>query len=250
MPEASQYDEIGELYEQVKDLPFGVSEWATVVSALPDLRDRTVLDVGCGTGAYTRMFRRAGARQVLGVDPAREMLAVARAAEEREPLGISYEPHDGITMPKLGDFDVVAAIWPLSHVGDRKSYDRMVANLAENLAPGGRLLVVVPNPDADSDRLDDYPRYGMTVTPGGYTGECVETLVRVHSEPPFEFSGFGWPSGVFEESCAAVGLTEVRRYPTVVPETDLAERGAEFWAVLLESSMFAVFTAQRPSPGE
>ncbi|QWF80712.1 class I SAM-dependent methyltransferase [Amycolatopsis sp. CA-230715] len=245
MPETSQYDEIGELYEQVGDLPFGIAERATVLSAVPDLRDRTVLDVGCGTGTYARLFRRAGARQVLGVDPAREMLAVARAAEEREPLGIAYERYDGLTMPKLGEFDVVAAIWPLSHVGDRDSYDRMVANLAENLVPGGQLLIVVPNPDAGSDRLDDYPRYGMTVFPGGYTGECVETRIRVHSDPPFEFSGFGWPSGVLEESCAAAGLTEVRRYPTVVPEPDLAERGSEFWAVLLESSMFAVFTARR-----
>ncbi|WP_433271339.1 class I SAM-dependent methyltransferase [Actinosynnema sp. CS-041913] len=245
MSEPSQYDRIGELYEQVKDLPMGIAERATLLSALPDPRDRRVLDVGCGTGAYSRMFRRMGARQVLGVDPAREMLAYAREAEEREPLGISYEAHDGTAMAKLGDFDLVAAIWPLGHLGDRESYDRMVANLAANLVPGGHLVAVVPNPETDWDRLADYPGYGLSVTKTEDTGECQGCYVRVHGDPPFEFTGYIWPPGVFEESCAAAGLTGLRRHPVVIPESELAERGPEFWATLRANPMFAVFTARR-----
>lgn len=245
MPEPSQYDHIGELYEQVKDLPMGIAERATLLSALPDLRDRRVLDVGCGTGVYSRLFRRFGARQVLGVDPAREMLARARAVEEREPLGISYESHDGTTMPKLGDFDVVAAIWPLGHLGDRGSYDRMVANLAANLVPGGQLIAMVPNPETDWDRLAEYPGYGLTLTRTEDTGERQGCHVRVHADPPFEFTGFIWPPGVFEESCTAAGLTGILRHPPVIPESEVAERGPGFWTTLRENPMFAVFTAWR-----
>lgn len=249
MPESNQYDRIGELYEQYKDLPVGVAERATVLSVLPELHGRSVLDIGCGTGGYSRLFRRLGARHVVGVDPAREMLAYAQRVEEHEPLGISYEVQDGTAMPKLGEFDVVAAIWPLSHVGDRGAYDRMVANAATNLLPGGHFLAVVPTPETDWDGLSgaaDVSGYGLSILTAEPAGDCVACTVRVDGSRPFEFVGYNWPPGVFEESCAAAGLTGVRRHAPVVPEAELAARGTDFWAPFVANPMFAVFTARRP----
>ena len=43
-----QYDAIGKLYERVKHIPVGLAERATLLSALPDLTDRSVLEIGCG----------------------------------------------------------------------------------------------------------------------------------------------------------------------------------------------------------
>jgi hypothetical protein len=60
MSEPDQYDMIDELYERVKHLPVGVSEQATVLSALPALRGKSLLDVACGTGFYPRLFRSGG----------------------------------------------------------------------------------------------------------------------------------------------------------------------------------------------
>jgi SAM-dependent methyltransferase len=54
--------------------------WGTILDALPALRGRTVLDLGCGLGDQTAALASRGAR-VLGVDRDEALLAIARSAE-------------------------------------------------------------------------------------------------------------------------------------------------------------------------
>jgi len=55
-----------------------------------DLSNLTVLDAGCGEGHNTRKLAEQGAR-VVGVDISTKMIELARAEEQRKPLGIRYE---------------------------------------------------------------------------------------------------------------------------------------------------------------
>jgi predicted RNA methylase len=52
-----------------------------------DVSGKSVLDLACGTGFYSREFRRRGATDVLGVDISVEMIAAALGSEQRDPLG-------------------------------------------------------------------------------------------------------------------------------------------------------------------
>jgi len=45
-------------------------KWARLMDAIAPLEQRRVLDVGCGNGYYARQMQAAGARCVIGVDPA------------------------------------------------------------------------------------------------------------------------------------------------------------------------------------
>ncbi|MFE2755716.1 class I SAM-dependent methyltransferase [Actinosynnema sp. NPDC059335] len=236
-----QYDALGEVYERTKHIPTGLAERATLLTALPDLRGRSVLDVACGTGFYPREFRRLGADPVVGVDSAGEMVAYAREVERRAPLGIAYHRHDATALPVLGVFDVVTAVWLLGYAEDEAALDLMVGNLRANLAPGGTLAVLVPNPYADWDVLADYGRYGYEVVRSGPPGARQPVVVRVHGDPPFEFDSFYWPGGVIEGALARAGLRDVTRHATAVPEDG---RGEAFWGPLRRSPSFAVFTAR------
>jgi SAM-dependent methyltransferase len=243
--EVDQYDAIGELYERVKSLPVGLVEQGTVRAALPDLDGRSVLDVGTGTGFYPRVFKRSGAARVLGVDSSPEMITYARRVEEREPLGIDYAVHDGAALPTLGDFDLVSAVWLLGYAEGVAALDRMLANLVANLAPGGTLLALVPNPDLDWDRLDEYPRFGLTARRTEVSYGRQGYAVHIDGDPPFDFTGFQWPPGVVDAALARAGLSGVRRHPVTVPAGALAERGAQYWAAFLANPTFTVFTAAR-----
>ena len=57
----------------------GAAEWPVMRAMLPDLRDRTVVDLGCGFGWFCRWARQHGAAQVLGLDVSENMLARARS---------------------------------------------------------------------------------------------------------------------------------------------------------------------------
>lgn len=237
-----QYDALGAIYERAKHIPTGLAERATLLSALGDLRGRSVLDVGCGTGFYARLFHDLGAARVTGVDSAGEMIGYARHVEAREPRGIEYAQHDAATLPVLGEFDVVTAVWLLGYADDVAALDVMIGNLTANVAPGGRLVVLVPNPDVDWDLIGQYGRYGYEITRTGPVG--VKQPVRVHvlGDPPFDFDSFFWEGGVFDGALGRAGLLDVTRRPCVTPDDG---RGDEFWEPLRKSPSFAVFTAVR-----
>ncbi|WP_328607743.1 class I SAM-dependent methyltransferase [Amycolatopsis sp. NBC_00345] len=236
-----QYEVLNARYEEVKRIPIGLAEAATVLAAAGDLSRRSVLDVGSGTGFYPRLFRSAGASRVFGVDAARAMVGYAQRQEERDPLGISYEVHDALKLPVIGAFDVVTAVWLVGYAPGPAALDTMLAGLAANVRPGGRLVLLHPNPEADWAVLADYARYGLTVTRHDVVDGRTRTTVHVGTEPPFEFESFFWPPGVVEAALARTGLTTVRRQPVVTPPGDEG-----FWRPLRESPTFAVLTAARP----
>lgn len=241
-----QYDAIGQLYERAKHLPVGLAEQGTLLAALPDLAGRSVLDVGTGTGFYPRLFKGLGAAAVTGVDASTEMVAYARSVEEREPLGISYEVHDAATLPRLGEFDVVVAVWLLGYAPGETALDAMLARLLTNVAGGGTLVALVPNPEIDWDRLDIYPRYGISAAKTEVSEGRQGYAVHIDGEPPIDFVGFSWPPGVLERAFARAGLTEVRRHPVTIPAGALAEQGPDYWADLVANPTFGVFTATKP----
>jgi toxoflavin synthase len=244
---SDQYDAIGELYEKTKHLPVGLAERDTLLAALPDLRSRSVLDVGAGTGVYARLFKQLGAGRVVGVDASPEMVASARRVEERDRLGITYELHDAAALPKLGEFDVVTAVWLLGYAPGEAALDGMLARLVANLTGGGTLVALVPNPDLDWDRLDIYPRYGLSAAKTGVSAGRQGYSVHIDGDPPIDFEGFAWPPGVIEAALTRAGLTGVRRHPVSVPADAVAERGEGYWADLVANPTFAVFTATRQS---
>jgi malonyl-CoA O-methyltransferase len=62
--------------------PLMLAEERAMLALLPaDLRDRAVLDAGCGSGRYLLHALRRGAQDVLGVDLSAEMLARAASFE-------------------------------------------------------------------------------------------------------------------------------------------------------------------------
>lgn len=81
------YDAIAKRYRESKWLLFRhFIERYTLFEVLGDLRGRTMLDLACGDGVYTRQFKRAGAVEVTGVDLSQAMIALAEAEERADPL--------------------------------------------------------------------------------------------------------------------------------------------------------------------
>jgi toxoflavin synthase len=241
-----QYDVIGQLYERTKTLPVGLAEQGTLFAALPDLKAKSVLDVGTGTGFYPRKYKALGASDVVGVDASTEMITYAKRVEEQQGLGIRYEVDTGGALPKLGDFDVVTAIWLLGYAEGVDALDAMLRNLLANLAPGGTFVALTPNPELDWDALAGYGRYGLTAEKTEESYGRQGYAVHIPGDPPFDFVGFHWPPGVIEGALDRAGLKEIHRQPVTIPEDELAEHGAAYWAELIANPTFAVYRGIRP----
>ncbi len=109
-----------------------------------DLSGQEVLDAGCGEGYNTRQFARRGARMT-GVDLSARMIQLARAEEEREPLGIRYEvaSFSDLSIFAAGTFHAVISMMALMDCAD---YDRAIREFWRVLRTGGLLAFNILHP--------------------------------------------------------------------------------------------------------
>ena len=95
------------------------------------------LDVGCGTGSFSRLLaERAG--RVVALDLSPRMIEVARERSKRYP-NIEFEVADATRWVPGGEqFDCVVSIAMLHHV----AIDEMLAKMASLLKAGGTLAIL------------------------------------------------------------------------------------------------------------
>jgi ubiquinone/menaquinone biosynthesis C-methylase UbiE len=111
-----------------------------VVLDAVDVRDGTVIDVGCGTGEMARALAEHGAR-VVGVDSA-EMLS--RLAVDDRTAGVRLLEGRAEDLPVAdGTANVVLCVASLHHVAAARMA-RAVQETARVLKPGGRALFIEP----------------------------------------------------------------------------------------------------------
>ncbi|WP_407841984.1 class I SAM-dependent methyltransferase (plasmid) [Streptomyces sp. DSM 116496] len=237
MSAQEQYDKIGEAYEGFKALP--LEQWAIVpgfLALVGDVTGKSVLDVASGTGFYSRELKRRGASEVLGIDISPELVSVAQAIEERDPLGVRYEVGDAAELRSFEEpFDVGLAVQLLNYASDIATTERMCRNIHRSLKPGAELFLINQSPDYRFDGPTP-EKYGFRTE---LTGEEVETGFKVRTtallDPPVSFIANFPRREVYENSLKAAGFSGLTWTPITVSEAGLREFGAEHWANLAEN---------------
>lgn len=120
----------------------GAPEWPALRALLPELRGRSVVDLGCGYGWFSRWAREQGAARVLGLDVSEKMLA--RARELTSDAAIDYRAADLETLGlPATSFDLAYSSLALHYIVDAAA---MVATIYRALVPGGRLVFSTEHP--------------------------------------------------------------------------------------------------------
>lgn len=117
-------------------------EWPAFRSLLPDLRDKRVLDLGCGFGWHCRYAREQQARSVVGVDISEKM--IARARESTDDPAIEYQRYaiEDIDFPAR-EFDVVLSSLAFHYV---ERFDTVCQKVHHCLVTGGVFVFSVEHP--------------------------------------------------------------------------------------------------------
>ena len=111
---------------------------SVILPFLGDLNSLTVLDVGCGTGRFSRHFASSGA-DVLAIDISDEMLEIAEREAKKSGTEIEFI-HGDILTANLGQerFDLIFSSLAVTHVPDLTA---LFTKFKICLRAGGKVVV-------------------------------------------------------------------------------------------------------------
>ena len=227
-----------------------------------------VVDLGCGTGQLALPL--AGrVRHVLGIDPAPDMLAHARAAADRAGVrGISWmlgSDADVAALPDLLGTGAVAAVG-VSNAIHLMDAPRLFDTLRRVLAPGGAVAVIAngapvwSQDSAWSRALLVFLRDRFAV--GAAIPACgTDPAARSRDREQLEAAGFGtdeqhldyrervsveWIAGNLFSAMPAGWLPPAEERPAFVDDLRAALRAAQPAGDLVEEVRLAVLVGRRP----
>jgi SAM-dependent methyltransferase len=154
--QSTQYNAVQEPYDILRQGSITAIERVNIRSiVLPFVKDANVLDLACGSGAYSHKFIEWGASRVLGVDISSAMLEKAKA------LAQNYNDWDKVEFKEAdcskpikfegGPFDIVFGGWFLNYASTGEEMIDFWRNIYLNLKPGGYFVGITPPPSNDPE---------------------------------------------------------------------------------------------------
>jgi ubiquinone/menaquinone biosynthesis C-methylase UbiE len=234
----TDYDPIAEQYKRAKLQPWRAHiEAYMLMGLLGDLSGKSLVDVACGEGYYTRRLRALGAAAVRGIDLSRRMIDLARAQEAEHALGIEYEVGDARDLRLPPPCDTGVAAYLLNYARDVAELGVMCRSLARCLEPGGRFVTVNQSATLDFRAAPSYRPYGFETTA---VGEWLEgtpiTWTFYLDDGPFSIENYHLEPSTHEEALRSAGFREVRWHAPRLSSEGESQFGRGFWGAFLDHS--------------
>ncbi|WJR67854.1 class I SAM-dependent methyltransferase [Neorhizobium sp. CSC1952] len=135
----------------------GAAEWPVIRSLLPDLKQKRVVDLGCGFGWFSRFAAEKGAASVLGLDLSEKMIARAKAENAHPAIAYDIADLERVELPQAA-FDLAYSSLAFHYLED---FGRLVRQVHAALVPGGKFVFTI-----------EHPIYMASANPGWRTDEA------------------------------------------------------------------------------
>jgi len=163
---------INSLYHMVRKRTLGAKRRLVINET--GMVNGTILDIGCGTGAFLNTMKEAD-WNITGLEP--DTIARAKAAEL---YGI--HPQEPSTLFELAtaSFNAITMWHVLEHVHELHAYIKQIENL---LAPGGKAFIAVPNYTSKDAAIykEHWAAYDVPRHLYHFSPQSMETLLAQHS---------------------------------------------------------------------
>ncbi|SFE86229.1 Methyltransferase domain-containing protein [Chitinophaga sp. CF118] len=177
---------INRLYHSVRKITLRSKQnW---VKAGTGLKQGSLLDIGCGTGAFLHYMKQAG-WEITGLEPDDNARQNAKTLYNIEPL-----PSSELFKLPTQQYDAITMWHVLEHVHGLNEYLQQIRIL---LKPEGTLLIAVPNytsPDAEHYgafwAAYDVPRHLYHFSPNSMEQLLKQHKIRIVKKHPMVFDGF------------------------------------------------------------
>lgn len=149
----SVYDTEGffERYQQLRQNPKSFNEIVekpTMLSLLPDLTNKTVLDLACGTGEHLALYLSNQANSVIGIDLSKEMLKQAEKNlkninPNKNNFILLQSPLENLANIILEPVDIITSSFAFHYIED---FTTLLNDISQKLKPNGYLIFSQEHP--------------------------------------------------------------------------------------------------------
>lgn len=147
----------------VRKAPMSLSDFTArpaVLEMCEPIKNKRILDLGCGEGYCSRELKRKQALDVYGIDLSEGMIQAAQKQESIDLLGIRYAARCAIDLSHIEDesFDQVLAVFLFNYL-TVEQMTQCMSEVVRVLRPEGRFTFSVPHPAFPYMRAAEYPFY-------------------------------------------------------------------------------------------
>lgn len=246
---AQIYDSIAEQFKKFYSLPFALHvETYTHLNLIGDVTGKSILDLACGEGIYTRLLKQNGAARLVGVDISSEMIKLARQEEEKEPLEIEYIIADVTEIGFIDSFDLVVASFLLNYASTKDQLLKMCHTISANLKPGGRFISLNNNLDLLPEFYHKSEKYGLAKSCPGSLQEGTPltlTLTIADDGEKVSFDNYYLSKATYEWALRSVGFKDIRWHNPIVSPEGVQKFSQEFWQDAIDYPYIVGITCQK-----
>ncbi|CDL86287.1 class I SAM-dependent DNA methyltransferase [Xenorhabdus cabanillasii] len=222
------YNPVAHLYEDfTNSAPQAKIIIRTILNLAGDIQGKSVLDLACGYGLYSWLFKSHGASRVVGVDISDKMIELAKKKSQQDGDNIEFHIRDVCTMESFGKFDLIVAAWLLHYSESVEKLEMMFQSIANNLSPSGKLISYICSPDYRLAK-GNCKKYHLNILSEEPWQNGLRHKVELMSTPPISFTMYRWSREQYQEASRKAGL-KLEWHEPMLLQSDIDSYPSHFW---------------------
>ncbi|WP_196891579.1 class I SAM-dependent methyltransferase [Aureivirga marina] len=226
------YNKMARTYDLSHKLPTRkYGEEFTFLKEIGELKNKTLLDLGCGSGYYSFLLQKLGAKRIVGIDISDEMIKVANEKAKLLKLeNVEFLVEDLSKFKSEEKFDIVISAFVFNHMKTKEEVLKFCETIYRSLNKDGFYVGCSSNFHHQKYSEDFYKNYGIKITIPEYeNGKPVFVKMFVEKEQTIEITNsFLFPK-IYEEAFKKVGFSSVEWIKTKISPIGIKKYGKEFW---------------------
>ncbi|MDZ4385264.1 MAG: class I SAM-dependent methyltransferase, partial [Candidatus Moranbacteria bacterium] len=222
----TQYDTLSQEYTRLvlTDPAKQFVQYPSALDLLGDVFQKTILDVGCGSGIFDRELAHRGAI-ITGYDISSEQIAMAQEAEQARTLGITYLVSTPQEFQPDKKFNLAVSVLVLHYALDIKNLTQFFLSTHQALKDDGKFVCILDNPGFK--RLGEvlYNRRFTKLPSGKMLVEFFDANQAVSLSA--EYSDFSMSD--YEQAATNGGFKKFSWINLEVAEIGLRQMGQDYW---------------------
>lgn len=133
---------------------------------MPDVKGKTILDLGCGYGENDKYFLEQGAKYVCGIDISEHMIKIANKENKDSNIDFKVLSMEDLS-PIESKFDIVMSSLAFHYI---KDFNKLIMDINTLFKPGGILIFSQEHPFTTCVKYTKSLTKGHTIIDGKYYG--------------------------------------------------------------------------------